>query len=178
MPYRLSQIITKSGDAGTTSLGQGERLSKSAVRIQAIGSMDELNAFLGLARSYPMAEDSINQLIQIQRDLFEVGAELCLPSENRVQSEMTGRLEAWSESLNSTLPPLREFLIPGGDLTSAHLHVARAVCRRVERDLVELNEESALNPETLRYLNRLSDFLFILARVMQRQFQHQEPLWK
>ena len=171
----LSRIYTKSGDAGETGLGDGHRVAKDHPRVEAYGSVDELNAVLGLLAAYcpDCAESEL--LRAIQNDLFDVGADLCvpLPPENatepayqlRIVPSQAARLEAAIDRLNETLEPLRSFILPGGTPAAAWLHLARTVCRRAERAVVSLMHVEAINPDALIYLNRLSDFLFVLGRV-------------
>jgi cob(I)alamin adenosyltransferase len=167
----LSRIYTKTGDAGDTALGDGSRVAKDHPRVAAYGAVDELNAVLGLL--VPLAGPHTELLRGIQNDLFDVGADLCLPQsvdENpgqhlRVRAEQAQRLEAAIDRLNADLAPLRSFVLPGGTQAAAWCHQARTVCRRAERDVVTLQRTEAVNPQVLIYLNRLSDLLFVLARV-------------
>ncbi len=169
----LSRIYTKSGDQGDTGLGDGTRVSKDHPRVAAYGSVDELNAVLGLLVShFPQAAES--ELIRsIQNDLFDVGADLCLPQSAdekpgahlRVRAEQAERLERAIDRLNANLAPLKSFILPGGQAAAAWCHLARTVCRRAERDVVTLSREETINPQVVVYLNRLSDLLFVLARI-------------
>jgi cob(I)alamin adenosyltransferase len=169
----LSRIYTKSGDAGETGLGDGRRVRKDHPRVAAYGGVDELNAVLGvlLAQSADLPEAEL--LRSIQNDLFDVGADLCVPgapdeaagSRLRVRPEQTARFETAIDRLNSCLTPLNSFVLPGGCPSAAWCHLARTVCRRVERDVVTLARTETINPEVICYLNRLSDLLFVLARV-------------
>jgi cob(I)alamin adenosyltransferase len=169
----LSRIYTKSGDGGETGLGDGSRVPKDHVRVAAYGEVDELNSVLGLALANCPDCPEAATLRAIQNDLFDVGADLCVP---QVESEEAGemlrvvptqyeRLEQAIDRLNAGLEPLRTFVLPGGGIAAAWLHLARAVCRRAERSVVSLSRTVAINPHALVYLNRLSDFLFVLARV-------------
>jgi cob(I)alamin adenosyltransferase len=169
----LSRIYTKTGDKGDTGLGDGSRVPKDHPRVAAYGSVDELNAVLGLLVShYPHAAE-IELIRSIQNDLFDVGADLCLPQSAdekpgahlRVRAEQAGRLERTIDRLNANLNPLKSFILPGGQSTGAWCHLARTVCRRAEREVVTLAREEAINPQVVIYLNRLSDLLFVLARV-------------
>jgi cob(I)alamin adenosyltransferase len=169
----LSRIYTKSGDMGETGLGDGSRVAKDNPRVAAYGAVDELNAVLGLlTASCPDAGES-DLLRSVQNDLFDVGADLCLPrpadepagAKLRVRSEQAARLEAAIDRLNAGLAPLTSFVLPGGRPAAAWCHLARTVCRRAERDVVALARREAINPEVVVYLNRLSDLLFVLARV-------------
>jgi cob(I)alamin adenosyltransferase len=169
----LSRIYTKSGDAGETGLGDGARVPKDAPRVMAIGEVDELNAVLGLVlATCPDCPESA-LLRSIQNDLFDVGADLCIPNTAneepgkalRVTPAQTERLEQAIDRLNANLAPLNSFILPGGSPAAARLHLARTVCRRAERAVVTLMHTEKMNPQVLIYLNRLSDFLFVLARV-------------
>jgi cob(I)alamin adenosyltransferase len=177
MTDRLTRIYTRRGDDGTTGLADGSRLPKDSRRIEALGSLDELNSLIGLviAHAGPAAPA---ELTAVQHQLFEVGAELASPDAERLRSEDVVSLEQALDHHNGHLPPLREFILPGGDLATAQCHLARSVCRRAERRLVELGRSEALNPETLRYINRLSDLLFVLARVLARRDGGREIYWQ
>jgi cob(I)alamin adenosyltransferase len=167
----LSRIYTKSGDQGETGLGEGSRVPKDHPRVAAYGTVDELNAVLGLVRSQQPDQSEDGLLRAIQNDLFDVGADLCVPPDAekksglRVQPEQTARLEAAIDRLNAGLQPLTSFVLPGGRPAAAWCHLARTVCRRAERDVVTLTHSEAVNPQVITYLNRLSDLLFVLARV-------------
>ena len=170
----LNRIYTRTGDKGLTALGDGTRVRKDGARVTAYGTVDELNATLGLARLHA-AGDPETALERIQNDLFDLGADLCTPDfENdaaakhprlRIVAEQVARLEAEIDAMNAGLRPLRSFVLPGGTPLAAHLHLCRTVCRRAERHAVTLAQAEAVNPETVRYLNRLSDWLFVAARV-------------
>ena len=169
----LSRIYTKSGDSGDTGLGDGSRVPKDHVRVEAFGQVDELNAVLGLVAAYcPDAPDAA-LLRSIQNDLFDVGADLCVPSganeqpgqSLRVTAAQAERLESAIDRLNENLQPLKSFILPGGTAAAAWLHLARTVCRRAERAVVTLMMTESINPQVLIYLNRLSDYLFVVARV-------------
>jgi len=163
---RIDRIVTRGGDKGETSLGDGQRVRKSSTRIQAIGAIDEANAVIGLLRLYVAGEADI-MLARIQNDLFDVGADLCVPGEAgdrlRVTDTPVARLESEIAAMNAAVPPLKSFVLPGGSAGAAHAHLARTVVRRAERDVVAMEDA---NPAVLRYLNRLSDHLFVLARVL------------
>ena len=173
----LSRIYTKTGDGGETGLGDGSRVPKDHVRVAAYGSVDELNSVLGLLLADPAANEAPTEQVEllrtIQNDLFDVGADLCLPLEPeekpgihlRVGTEQVARLESAIDRLNANLQPLRSFVLPGGSSAAAWCHLARTVCRRAERDVVGLARRETINPQVLIYLNRLSDLLFVLARV-------------
>jgi cob(I)alamin adenosyltransferase len=181
-PVRLTRIYTRAGDAGETSLGDGSRVAKTDLRIEAYGTVDELNSVLGLALSGGLPDEFRPWLEQVQNDLFDLGADLSVTLEDtkrerlRVTRGQVERLEELCDLVNERLEPLRSFILPGGTEAAARLHVARAVCRRAERRAVALAEEQDANPEALAYLNRLSDLLFILARAANAGSQ--EPLWR
>ena len=171
---RLDRIYTRGGDLGETSLGDGHRVAKHNPRVGAYGTVDELNAGLGVARLHA-AEGAIGDWLErIQNDLFDVGADLCVPpppedderhrSRLRVSPEQVAWLEQRIDEVNGALPPLTSFVVPGGTPLAAHLHVARTICRRAERDVVALSAQEPVTPEVIAYLNRLSDLLFVLAR--------------
>lgn len=168
----LNRIYTRSGDAGETSLGDMSRVPKTHARIVAYGGVDELNSVIGLARTVQLPEKIASWLNVIQNDLFDLGADLCVPEIEgattpalRITAEQTTRLESWIDEINETLQPLTSFILPGGSSASAWLHLARTVCRRVEISVWQLIEEqSVINAEVPKYLNRLSDLLFVLAR--------------
>ncbi|UTW49041.1 cob(I)yrinic acid a,c-diamide adenosyltransferase [Bacterioplanoides sp. SCSIO 12839] len=179
MGNRLSKIATKTGDKGETGLGDGSRISKSSERMHAIGDVDELNSWIGMLRAeLDAADDLIPLLHQIQHDLFDLGGELSVPGFNALQEVLIADLEDNLEALNDTLPPLKDFILPGGSKAAALCHMARTVCRRAERSLVQLNSVDDLNPLALRYVNRLSDLLFVAARVLARRENGSEILWK
>lgn len=175
----LSRIYTKTGDKGETALGDGSRVSKNHPRVAAYGSVDELNAVLGLLLSAEPAPSEADLLRSIQNDLFDVGADLCRPQPAdevpgqrlRVQPEQAHRLERAIDRLNAALAPLTSFVLPGGRLPAAWCHLARTVCRRAERDVISLAQAEPINPELIVYLNRLSDLLFVLARVYNNNGQ-------
>jgi cob(I)alamin adenosyltransferase len=181
-PVRLTRIYTRAGDAGETSLGDGSRVSKTDRRIEAYGTVDELNSFLGFALAAGDLPDEFRVWLgQAQNDLFDVGADLSVPLADkkrerlRVTEQQVQRLEELCDLVNERLEPLRSFVLPGGTEASSRLHIARAVCRRAERMTAALAEETDVNPAALAYLNRLSDLLFILARAANRG---PETLWK
>jgi cob(I)alamin adenosyltransferase len=181
-PVRLTRIYTRGGDAGETSLGDGSRVSKLDCRIGAFGTVDELNSALGVALAGELPDAMREPLERVQNELFDVGADLSVPwgvtDRLRVEQGMIDRLEADCDAFNAALPELRSFVLPGGTEASARLHVARTICRRAERDVLLGSEEVELNPLVLRYLNRLSDLLFILARAANAAAGRSEPLWK
>jgi cob(I)alamin adenosyltransferase len=179
-PVRLTRIYTRGGDKGETSLGDGSRVSKLDCRIGAFGTVDELNSALGLVLAGDVPEAMRGPLVRIQNELFDVGADLSVPwgvtDRLRVEQSMVDGLERLCDDFNADLPELRSFVLPGGTEASARLHVARTICRRAERDVLLGAQEVDLNPLVLRYLNRLSDLLFILARAANAGGV--EPLWK
>jgi cob(I)alamin adenosyltransferase len=170
----LSRIYTKSGDQGETGLGDGTRVPKDKPRVAAYGAVDELNALLGLMLAHAPAGEHVALVRDFQNDLFDVGADLCVPEKLdpgphpplRVTPEQVTRLETTIDRLNERLTPLKSFVLPGGNVASAWCHLARTVCRRAERDVVTLGRQETLNPQIVIYLNRLSDLLFVLARVL------------
>ena len=182
---RLNRIYTKTGDDGTTGLGSGERLPKHHLRIAAYGTVDELSSILGMLVADCDDSALVDQIRRIQNDLFDVGADLCVPGEGgeklRIQTVYTQRLEEQIDALNERLQPLTTFVLPGGSKTSSWLHVGRTVCRRAERLVSELasleEEDGRVNEEVLRYLNRLSDLLFVMARVANDDGAS-DVLWK
>ena len=181
-PVRLTRIYTRGGDAGETSLGDGSRVSKLDCRIGAFGTVDELNSALGIVLAGDVPEGLLEPLTRVQNELFDVGADLSVPwgvtDRLRVDQEMIDRLEELCDAFNADLPELKSFVLPGGTEAAARLHVARTICRRAEREVLAGSEEVELNPLVLVYLNRLSDLLFILARVANAAAGVDEPLWK
>jgi len=173
----LNRIYTKSGDTGETSLGDGSRVAKTHPRVVAYGAVDELNSVLGVALAGGLPAETAGWITRIQNDLFDLGADLCVPESPaphggaddpaalRITAAQVERLEGWIDAANERLAPLTSFVLPGGSLASAHLHHARTVCRRVEIEVVRLTNVEQVNPQAVIYLNRLSDLLFVLARV-------------
>jgi cob(I)alamin adenosyltransferase len=188
MGNRLSKITTRTGDDGTTGLGDGSRVRKDDARIAAIGEVDELNSHIGVLLCETLPDDVRAALTAIQHDLFDLGGELCMPGHTIVTDEHLARLDAWLAGYNATLPPLKEFILPGGSRAAALAHVCRTVCRRAERMIVALGaaqdasaaSESAapLAQTPRRYVNRLSDLLFVLARVLNRAAGGSDVLWR
>lgn len=178
MGHRLSRIYTRTGDTGTTGLGDGTRTGKDALRIQAYGDLDELNSHLGLVLAHPTPPELAPCLAEIQQLLFDLGGDLCIPGRNSLRQAHIDWLEHWLDHFNAGLPPLKEFILPGGHRSAALCHVARAVCRRAERTAVALAGIEPVDPLALAFLNRLSDFLFVAARVLARQDEGQEALWQ
>jgi len=178
MGKRLTKIYTRTGDDGTTGLGDGSRLSKDSARIEAIGAVDELNSVIGrmLAHDCPIA---VRQCLEyVQHDLFELGAELCLPGVTKIEPQHLARLESELDAFNRDLPGLKEFILPGGAASAADAHIARTVCRRAERAVVALGAKEKVADGGRRYLNRLSDLLFVLARVLNRAEGKPDVLWQ
>ena len=163
---RITKVTTKVGDKGTTALGDGSKVSKSDLRIKCIGDVDELNSFIGHAIIATNYTEIVKELSEIQNNLLNLGGELSIPENNLelLKEESISRLEVSIEGMNNKLPPLDDFILPGGDEFSARLHIVRSVCRRVERSIVQLNEEEIGRNVWIKYLNRLSDYFFVLAR--------------
>jgi cob(I)alamin adenosyltransferase len=176
--HRLSKIYTRTGDDGTTGLGDGARVAKDSARVAAYGTIDELNSALGIVLACDIPEHVRETLIQIQHDLFDLGGELCMPGMALIGAADIERLERTLDACNEDLPPLKDFILPGGGMAAAHCHLARTICRRAERAVVALARQDTVHAEALRYLNRLSDLLFVLARVLARASGHGESLWQ
>jgi cob(I)alamin adenosyltransferase len=166
MGKRLTQIATRTGDDGTTGLGDGSRTAKDHLRVHAMGDVDELNSMLGLLGCEDLPADVKTALLDIQNDLFDLGGELCIPGYTMITDHQVARLDEWLAHYNAGLPRLNEFILPGGSRAASLAHVARTVCRRAERAIVALGHGEALNPAPRQYVNRLSDLLFVLARVL------------
>ena len=179
MGNRLSRIYTRTGDDGTTGLGDGTRAEKDAPRVEAYGSVDEANSAVGLVLATPKLPEPLHAcLTEIQHDLFDVGAELCIPGHRVVTDAWVTRLETALDGFNEALPPLKEFILPGGGPAAAACHLARTIVRRAERRVRTLAREEPVAGEVQRYLNRLSDLLFVIARVLARHEQGTEVLWR
>jgi cob(I)alamin adenosyltransferase len=179
MGHRLSKIYTRTGDDGTTGLANGKRVDKADSLVGAFGDVDETNSALGLLLAEPGLPPEVGTtLTRIQHELFDIGAELSLPGYRQITAEHVTRLERDLDSLNDELPPLKEFVLPGGTRAAAICHLARTVCRRTERSAWAAGKLTELNPELLRYLNRLSDLLFVMARWLARRDGGQETLWR
>ncbi len=181
MGNRLSKIYTRTGDQGTTGLGSNDRVSKDDLRVEAMGDVDELNACIGLVRLHTGQQATLDALLaQIQHDLFDLGGELSMPGYSLMREDLVQDLEAAIDQYNQDLPPLADFILPGGDPATAHLHLARTVCRRAERVLVGLNRRASrpVSEVAVQYLNRLSDLLFVLSRVTARLEGGKEVLWQ
>ncbi|WP_019139521.1 cob(I)yrinic acid a,c-diamide adenosyltransferase [Noviherbaspirillum massiliense] len=178
MGNRLSKIATRTGDNGTTGLGDGSRTTKDSLRIQAIGDVDELNSHLGLLLCEDLPQAMAEELISIQHDLFDLGGELCIPGYAMLGETHVTRLDGLLQKYNADLPPLKDFILPGGSRAASLAHVCRTVCRRAERSLVSLGNHEALNDPPRQYLNRLSDLLFVLSRVLNRHAGRGDVLWE
>lgn len=179
MGHRLSRIYTRTGDDGTTGLGDGSRTRKDSARVEAYGTADELNSTIGLILATPRLPAAVRScLTEIQHDLFDLGGELCIPGYRAIMPAFVQRLETTLDEFNARLPPLKEFILPGGGPAAAACHLARTVCRRTERRVWTLARTEAVAAELTQYLNRLSDLLFVLARVLARHERGSEVLWK
>jgi cob(I)alamin adenosyltransferase len=178
MGHRLSRIVTRTGDAGTTGLGDGSRVSKDSPRIAAIGAVDELNSALGVLLAETLPESVAHCLTAVQHDLFDLGGELSIPGYSAMTDVHVSRLEAEVERFNAELPPLKEFILPGGTRAAALAHVGRTVCRRAERTLIAAAATEAIGEPARVYLNRLSDLLFVLARALNRAEGRPDVLWR
>ncbi|MCL2644295.1 MAG: cob(I)yrinic acid a,c-diamide adenosyltransferase [Betaproteobacteria bacterium] len=178
MGYRISKIYTRTGDAGQTGLGDGRRVSKSDARIHAIGEIDETNTTLGLLLTEKLPANVRALLTDVQHDLFDLGGEISIPGMNMVTTQQVERLEKAIDFYNAELEPLKDFILPGGSRAAALAHYARAVCRRAERALVALTETETVNDGARQYLNRLSDLLFMLGRVLNRAAGREDVLWQ
>ncbi len=168
MGHRLSKIYTRTGDAGTTGLADGSRVDKDSARMEALGDVDELNSQIGMLLSQRLPDELRETLVDVQHALFDVGGELAIPGARTLTAAYVERIEASLDALNDPLPPLEEFILPGGGAAAAAAHVARAACRRAERRLVALGRGEAVNEHSRRYVNRLSDLLFVVARILAR----------
>ena len=177
MGNRLSKIYTRTGDDGTTGLGDGTRVAKDSARVNAYGTVDEANSCIGLLLASELPADVRELLTRIQHQLFDLGGELCIPGHAAIHDADIDALEARLDHYNDDLPALKDFILPGGGEAAARCHVARTVVRRAERDTVSLSRHDAVRPQAIRYLNRLSDLLFVLARVLARASGHGEVLW-
>lgn len=178
MGHRLSKIYTRTGDDGTTGLGDGSRTQKDSLRVEAYGTVDELNSSIGVVIA-ALDDDGIGSvLLDVQHDLFDLGGELCIPGTSLIDDRHTERLERELDRLNADLPPLKDFILPGGNLAAAHAHLARTICRRAERRIIALARHEEVNETVLGYLNRLSDLLFVVSRVVARASGTGEILWE
>lgn len=178
MGYRLSAITTRTGDDGSTGLGDGTRVAKDSARVQAMGDVDELNSCLGVLLAEQLPESISTPLLRVQNVLFDLGSELAVPGYSVMKPEQIAYLDEQIAGFNANLPPLKEFILPGGSRGASLAHVARSVCRRAERAVVALHHQSAMGQLPQQYLNRLSDLLFILARTINRANNVPDTLWK
>lgn len=178
MGNRLSKIVTRTGDAGTTGLATGDRVSKTHPRVAAMGDLDELNSNLGVLLAHDLEPRFIEALGVVQHRLFDIGGELAMPGHLAIGEAHVEQLETWVEAFNADLPPLKEFVLPGGSAVAAQAHLTRAVARRAERALWTVHGETPLNPPALRYLNRLSDLMFIIGRLLARANGGAEVTWR
>lgn len=177
MANRLSKIYTRTGDAGTTGLGDGTRVAKNHLRVQAMGDVDELNAVIGVMLTETVSQPVMDVMTRIQHDLFDLGGELCMPGYQMVKSERVKALEQTLDAWNESLAPLKEFILPGGSKAAAYCHLARTVCRRAERTMHTLNAQEQITEVSLQYINRLSDLLFVLCRILNQEAGVPDVLW-
>lgn len=177
MGNRLSKIYTRTGDDGTTGLGDGSRIPKDDARVEAMGAVDELNSTIGLVRTEALPEDITAALSGIQHDLFDLGGELSIPGYQLIEAEAIESLEHELDRMNTDLAPLKEFILPGGTRAAAWCHLARSICRRAERRLVTLSRETEISDVPRQYLNRLSDYLFVLSRYLNKAAGGNDVLW-
>jgi cob(I)alamin adenosyltransferase len=177
MGNRLSKIYTRTGDDGSTGLGDGARVSKDSARVCAYGTVDEANSAIGVVLACEIPGEVRDVLIAVQHQMFDLGGELCIPGHSAIFDADIDRLEKHLDHFNADLPPLKDFILPGGGPAAAHCHLARTITRRAEREVVTLSHHDSVRPEAVRYLNRLSDLLFVLARVLSRASGHGETLW-
>ncbi|MEJ2107078.1 MAG: cob(I)yrinic acid a,c-diamide adenosyltransferase [Acidiferrobacteraceae bacterium] len=178
MGHRLSRIYTRTGDRGTTGLGDGTRVDKDDATVHAMGDIDELNSIIGILLTETLPEPAVSILSAIQHELFDLGAELAVPGSHVIEESQVTRLEQELDGLNASLAPLKEFILPGGSRAAALCHLARAVCRRAERSLVGLGRERELGEALLMYINRLSDLLFVLARTLNLADGRDDVQWR
>ncbi|MEZ5500574.1 MAG: cob(I)yrinic acid a,c-diamide adenosyltransferase [Steroidobacteraceae bacterium] len=179
MGNRLSKIYTRTGDDGSTGLGDGSRVAKDDPRVEAYGTVDELNSAIGVVLAHgPLPGAIATCLAEVQHELFDLGGELCIPERQVIVASQVERLERVLDGLNEDLPPLKDFILPGGTPAAAACHVARSVCRRAERRCCTLARSAKVNAESLRFLNRLSDLLFVMARVLARAGGGSEVIWR
>ena len=177
MGNRLSKIYTRTGDDGTTGLGDGTRVGKDSARVNAYGTVDEANSSIGVVLAAQVPDDIRKLLTTVQHQLFDLGGELCIPGHAAISAEDVDALERQLDQYNEPLPPLKDFILPAGGEAAARCHLARTIVRRAERETVTLARHDAVRPEAIRYLNRLSDLLFVLARVLARADGQGEVLW-
>lgn len=177
MGHRLSKIYTRTGDDGSTGLGDGSRVGKDALRVEAYGSIDEANSAIGLVLACEIPAPVRERLLAVQHELFDLGGELCVPGMQLIDADDVRRLEDALDAFNADLPPLKDFILPGGGIAAAHCHLARTITRRAERCVVALARVEAVSANLLGYINRLSDLLFVVARVLAREAGAGEALW-
>jgi cob(I)alamin adenosyltransferase len=176
---RLSKIYTRTGDDGSTGLGDGSRVAKDSARVEAYGTVDELNSTIGMVLACEGVDDAVREtLTQVQHELFDLGGELCIPGMAMIEDADITRLEQSLDGFNEPLPPLKDFILPGGGMAASCCHLARTVCRRAEREVIALGRVESIRPQAQQYLNRLSDLLFVLGRVLARAGGHGEVLWQ
>ncbi len=178
MANRLSRIVTRTGDDGTTGLGDGTRVGKDALRVEVMGNIDELNSAIGTVLAEEIPGRIAALLGSIQNDLFDLGGEICIPGRAALWDAHLEQLDGRLEALREPLPPLREFVLPGGTRAAAACHLARAICRRAERSLVALGRKESVSPLSVKYLNRLSDLLFLAARTLNTAAGRGEAMWR
>lgn len=178
MGNRLSKIYTRTGDDGSTGLGDGSRIDKDSARVEAYGTVDEANSAIGLVLAGEVPEAVRSLLVSVQHQLFDLGGELCIPGHAAIDDADVTALERHLDAFNADLPPLREFILPGAGEAAARCHLARTIVRRAERRTVTLARTETVRPQAIRYLNRLSDLLFVLARVLARADGHGDVLWQ
>ena len=178
MANRLSKIYTRTGDAGTTGLGDGTRVAKDSLRVIAMGDVDELNSVIGLLLTEPISNKIRACLTRVQHDLFDMGGEICMPGYAMIKMERVTALETILDEWNDTLSPLKEFILPGGSRAASYCHLARTVCRRAERTMTTLNSHEKITEISLQYINRLSDLLFVLCRILNKEAGVPDVLWQ
>ena len=179
MGNRLSKIYTRTGDDGTTGLGDGQRVAKESARVEAYGTVDEANSAIGVVLAQEPLPDAVRDILtRVQHHLFDLGGDLCIPGHRMISAAHVERLEHDLDALNEDLPPLKDFILPGGGMAAASCHLARAICRRAERAAWSLARTEEVSAEALKYLNRLSDLLFVIARVLSRHSGGGEVLWR
>ncbi|MEE9494387.1 MAG: cob(I)yrinic acid a,c-diamide adenosyltransferase [Gammaproteobacteria bacterium] len=180
MGNRLSKIYTRTGDEGMTGLGDGSRVAKNDARIRTLGAIDETNSLIGILINQSDNKEIDDMLTKIQHRLFDLGGELSIPDRIAITEKHVNELEEWLDNCNADLAPLKNFILPGGSQSAAFCHLARSVCRRAESEAVNLNQQNSqtINPQSLKYLNRLSDLLFVLSRTFNRQAKQPDVLWQ
>ena len=178
MANRLSKIYTKTGDKGSTGLGDGTRVAKDSLRVVAMGDVDELNSVIGLLLTEPVSSKIRDCLTRVQHDLFDMGGEICMPGYAMIKMERVTALENILDEWNDTLPPLKEFILPGGSRAASYCHLSRTVCRRAERTMTTLNSHEKITETSLQYINRLSDLLFVLCRILNKEAGVPDVLWQ